>query len=1679
MDYSYTTHRTAYLRNCMLLIAIFVFSVPVFAQPTVTSFSPASGPVGTSVTITGTNFSATPVNNIVFFGAVKANVITATATSLTVTVPAGATYQPITVLAGGLTGYSSKPFLLTFSGGGQITPGSFDIKQDFVTGIRPNAVTLSDFDGDGKSDIATPNNHSAAGFASVSVLRNISNPGTIAFAPKQDFVTGAVTYAIASGDIDGDGKPDMVSNSIGDANFSVFRNTSSTGAISFAPKVDIASGTSSFGVVIGDIDGDGKPDVVTLNNTVQTISVFRNTGSPGTISFAPKVDFSTLLFPQAIVVSDFDGDGKTDIAFTNKLSNSFSVYRNTSTAGTISMAARIDYTCGSGNEPYGITAGDLDGDSKMDLAVVINNNTGGGAQLFRNLGAPGTISFAFNNSVASGAASNTCYHAGINDINGDGKPDLAITVGGSSSGQSQVYQNFSAGSLFSFGASSNIFSSFAPYGIFFGDLEGDSKPDLVISEFTLEKISAYKNRSGLPNVTSFSPTTAGTNASVTISGNNFSGVSAVTFGGVPAASFGTVNSTTIIATVGLGASGDVAVTTALGTGSLPGFTFAAPPTISSFTPTSAGIGTTVTITGSDFNGTTAVNFGGVAATSFTVVNGTTITAVLGAGATGSVSVTNGFGTGSLPGFTYLVPVITSFAPLSAGTGTVVAITGNNLTGATAVSFGGTPATSFTVLSATSITAEIAGGSTGNVVVATPIGTATLGGFTFISPPPPIITSFTPLSGNVGSTVTINGANFNTVTTNNVVYFGATRATVTTATATQLTVTVPAGATFQPLSVLNLGNNLTGFSNAPFVSTFPNGGVINASSFPEHVDISTFGGPSSGVLELEVGDLDGDGKPDMVFSFVNGPVGICRNTGSAGTISFLPISYLAGFTSQRVSLGDIDGDGKLDIIGIAGGSLAVARNTSTAGTISFAPAVSFLSGLGNQKIGISDMNGDGKADLVLPFSGSLLLSVVKNTSIPGVISLGAKTDLACLGQGQHIRIGDLDGDGKKDIVISYGFASANISVYRNTGVSGGISFAPKVDFATGFNSGNIAIGDIDGDSKPDICVTNLSELFFSIFRNNASAGTISFESRMDITVPTNVFTKYVDIGDVDGDSKPDIIVGVNFTAPGILIYKNNSTAGAITVTMGAQIDSGNPWSTNLADMDGDGKPDIIGLIPDWNFISVFKNKVNIPVISSFSPASGTTGTSITITGNNFIGTTAVSFGGVPAQSFTVNSATSINAIVSNGATGSVSVTTPAGIATRTGFTYFLVPSVTSFTPTSGTTGTAVTITGTNFAGATAVSFGGVAAQSFVVNSSTSITAVVGTGASGSVAVSNPVGSGSLAGFTFNTAPPTINAIAPGLGVAGISVIITGTNFTGATAVSFGGVPAASYTVNSSTSITAIVGTGASGNVEVVTPAGTATYGAFTFLPTPTITSFSPTSGGQGTVMTITGTNFTFLQNISIGGLPVASLVSANATTLVVTVGTGASGNVVVTTQGGGVASSPGFIFIPAPTIGSFTPASAGTGSTVTITGTNFTGATSVSFGGTAASSFTVVNATSITAVIGAGATGNVNITTPGGTASIPGFIYTVVTSVRNVNSNSVELKVSPNPANDMVSVTHPASVKTTYLKLIDINGRLIKLLIPARNSAQTLFSVKGVATGLYKLIWTDGKKYYRRTVIITQ
>jgi hypothetical protein len=233
-------------------------------------------------------------------------------------------------------------------------------------------------------------------------------------------------------------------------------------------------------------------------------------------------------------------------------------------------------------------------------------------------------------------------------------------------------------------------------------------------------------------------------------------------------------------------------------------------------------------------------------------------------------------------------------------------------------------------------------------------------------------------------------------------------------------------------------------------------------------------------------------------------------------------------------------------------------------------------------------------------------------------------------------------------------------------------------------------------------------------------------------------------------------------------------------------------------------------------------ISAPTITSVSPASVTVGETFTITGTGFTPNAVVTLGGqvvtavwVSATELTVT----IPALVFSG--NSVIVQTVTGTANASGFNFTPpLPTLASFAPTTQIGGSTVVLTGTNFYGVSQVQFGGVNAASFVVNSPTQITATTGAGATGAVSVTTLYGTASLGGFTYILASPTISTFAPTLATAGTRLVITGMNFSNATAVRVNGANVFSFTIDSATQITAVIAkTQTTGTIEVVNPFGT--------------------------------------------------------------------------------------------------------------------------------------------------------------------------------------------------------------------------------------------------------------------
>jgi hypothetical protein len=389
----------------------------------------------------------------------------------------------------------------------------------------------------------------------------------------------------------------------------------------------------------------------------------------------------------------------------------------------------------------------------------------------------------------------------------------------------------------------------------------------------------------------------------------------------------------------------------------------------------------------------------------------------------------------------------------------------------------------------------------------------------------------------------------------------------------------------------------------------------------------------------------------------------------------------------------------------------------------------------------------------------------------------------------------------------------------------------------------------------------------------------------------------------------------------------------------------------------------------------------PTVTSFTPTSAATGTPITITGTSLSGAFSVTLGGTAVSSFSVLSSTTIRAIVGNGSSGSVTVTTDSGQAVLGGFNFVSTsPVLKSFTPTAAAKGETITVTGAGLSGTLTVTLGGTPVTSFKVISGDLLTLVVGEGLSGSLNVTTAGGSAALTGFQFLLpVVPNIISFDPKSARSGDTVIITGNNFTGTSSVRFGPTEAASFAELSSTTIKAIVGAGSSGEVSVTAAGGTNSKAGFVYTPIeiPVLTGFVPFTGTTGDTITIHGTNLTTLSAISFGGTAAASFSIISFTKAKAVLGNGSSGAVVISTASGGTASQTGFIYIPenpeSAAVTSFTPVAAGEGATLTVTGRGLTGILSVTLGGTAVASFKSISSTLLTLVTGKGASGPLNIT----------------------------------------------------------------------------------------------------------
>ncbi|KAJ5762930.1 hypothetical protein N7533_001611 [Penicillium manginii] len=323
---------------------------------------------------------------------------------------------------------------------------------------------------------------------------------------------------------------------------------------------------------------------------------------------------------------------------------------------------------------------------------------------------------------------------------------------------------------------------------------------------------------------------------------------------------------------------------------------------------------------------------------------------------------------------------------------------------------------------------------------------------------------------------------------------------------------------------------------------------------------------------------------------------------------------------------------------------------------------------------------------------------------------------------------------------------------------------------------------------------------------------------------------------------------------------------------------------------------------------------VPTIVSLTPSSGplSGGGTITVQGTNLNGAITILFGAIPALFFTVLSPSAINVTVPPGlAVGAVpvTVTTLSGTSSGSPYTYLAPPSPSTIFPSAGviTGGASIAITGTGLTGTSSVLFGSTPAQGTItVTGDTLVTVQAPAHPVGTVPVTITTPGGTSSSLSFSFQPTAaVTSISPALGplAGGTVVSIAGAGLFGANAVLFGSVPSATVIVISDNLVTAVAPAQAAGAVSVkVSTAASVSNGAlFQYIPPPTLTDISPTSGsiiGGGNI-TLTGTGFLSATTVFFGLLP-ATFTILNDTTITATVPiTGLPGpaSVTVTNPGG--------------------------------------------------------------------------------------------------------------------------------------------------------------------------------------
>jgi gliding motility-associated-like protein len=483
-------------RTILAAILLLIAGLADAQVPVITSVSASNlYPLG-RVTITGSGFSATSSNLQVWFGQVQGTIISSSDFSITVDVPAAASYGNIEVInkASRRSATSAIKFLPSFYGqafdASKFTPVAVNLTQ-------PNEmrdICSCDLNADGKPDMVATKFSAAT---DILVMQNNSTPGNIAFSKISHLLNFSSDH-VTCGDVDADGFQDLIITKGGASNRNtvfVVRNTTAAvgGTISLAGtaySLLMDAGHVAIRSAVRDLTGDGRPEIVVTNTTNNVMYVFQNDPSrpAGSNPFTPtpiKISIPEVTNTYGIDVQDFDGDGRADIVINSvSVGNHFIMRNRSATAIDFGPAEKITLS----GQLRNVTSADLNNDGKLDL---ITSSTGTNKVLaLINQSSPG--SFAFSATPIELNADNAPWGISVADLDGDLDPDIVVanqlnaTINVFTHDGNFASPSFTKGSITAPRPARNLIAA---------DLDMDGRPEIAAASYVIGSysIDVYRN----------------------------------------------------------------------------------------------------------------------------------------------------------------------------------------------------------------------------------------------------------------------------------------------------------------------------------------------------------------------------------------------------------------------------------------------------------------------------------------------------------------------------------------------------------------------------------------------------------------------------------------------------------------------------------------------------------------------------------------------------------------------------------------------------------------------------------------------------------------------------------------------------------------------------------------------------------------------------------------------------------------------------------------------------------------------------------------------------------------------------------------------------------------------------------------------------------------------------------